>query len=105
MQMAQLDELRTVEVKALDMEPAARGEPSQTPVDCLLDMCGEIVPMGTQEAQALRRILRGGIVAIETVAGGASVDEVLDVVGATCRLRVEVIHLQLTPTDVSETPQ
>ena len=94
--MTQLDELRAIEMKALDVEPAARSEPDEPAVDRFLDVYAEIVPLRPKEPQAVRCILRGGIVTLEPVARGASVDQVLDIVGATRYLRQVVIDLELT---------
>ncbi|XXU53090.1 hypothetical protein WME81_35810 [Sorangium sp. So ce1078] len=99
--MAPLDELRAVEVQSLDVKPATRREPDEPAVDRLLDVRAEIVALRAKEPQALRCIVCGRIVALEPVARGASVDEVLDVIGPTRCQRVEVINLQLAPTDVS----
>ncbi len=92
-------------MKTLDVKPAARREPDQPAVDCLLDVRAEIVMLRAKKPQAVRCAVCGGIIALEPVARSASVDEVLDVVGATRSKRVEVINLELAPTDVSETPQ
>ncbi|MGK3985855.1 hypothetical protein WME99_22600 [Sorangium sp. So ce136] len=55
-QMAPLDELRAVEVKALDVKPAARREPDQPAVHRLLDVRAEIVAMRAKKPQAVRSI-------------------------------------------------
>lgn len=95
--MTQFDELRPVEVKTLNVEPAAQREPDQPAVRRLLDVCSEIVTLRVKKSQAIRSIGCRGIIALEAIARSAGVDEVLDVVRATCTLRVKVIDLQLAP--------
>ncbi len=41
-EVAQLDELGSVEVQALDMKPSTRSEPEQLTLDRLLDVCDEV---------------------------------------------------------------
>jgi hypothetical protein len=93
--MAHLDKLRAIEMKALDVEPPAWREPEKPAVGRLGDVCARVVALGTKTPQALWCIAGWGIVAFEAVAGGAGVNEVLDLVGTPGGQGVKVIELQL----------
>jgi hypothetical protein len=95
-QMAHLDELRPIEMKALDVEPAARSEPEEPAVGRLGDVHVHVVALGAKKPQALRCIAGWRVVAFEAITGRASVDEVLYRVGASRGLRVKVVDLELT---------
>lgn len=95
-QVAPFDELGTIEVKALDVEPASRGEPDQAAMGVLLDVRLEVIAPRVKKSKIVGRFRRRCIVAFETVARGTGVDEVLDVVRPPRRARVEMIDLELT---------
>jgi hypothetical protein len=93
-QMAPLNELGAVEVQAPDVEPTPCGEPDHPALSGLLDVPGGVIAPRVKESETLRRSRRRCVVAFEAVAGGTSVDEVLDVVRPSRGLWVEVVDLQ-----------
>lgn len=93
--MAPFDKLPAIQVQALDMEPAARSEPDQAAMGVFLDVRIEVIAPRVKESKTLGCARHWCVVAFETVARGTSIDEILDVVGPSRSLRVEMIDLEL----------
>ena len=94
-EMAHLDELRAIEVEALDVKPTALRDPNESTLGRLGAVRSHVIASGMKQLQALWRIACGGIVAFESVAGGASIDEILNLIRAPFGQRVNMVHLQL----------
>jgi hypothetical protein len=93
--MAPLNELGAVEVQALDVEPTPCGEPDQPALGGFLDVRGGGIAPRVKESETLGRAWRRRVIAFEAITGGTSVNEVLDVVGPSRSLWMEVVDLQL----------
>lgn len=87
------------------MEPPSRTVAQEASLSSLDDVGGHVVAGGVKEAQALRRFDTGCVISLESVARGARIDEVVERIGAARRQRMEVVNLELTATDVSDTSQ
>jgi hypothetical protein len=83
-------------MEPLDVEPAAWGNPKKSALGRFDNVRAHIIALGTKEPQTLRRIGGWNVVTLEAVARRASVDEVIELIGAPCGHGVKVIDLKPT---------